>query len=139
MEYLKDRIIRLFITLFISSCICILYAMFSQGEKLGITMLVNGMFLGGVIWFVSEFATDLAEKIWPHQILPIYMVLSFVIIGGTVKGLLFYKVQSMFLIVIISAIAEILGLLILIFTRRMYKRKLNKHLKEYKTKSVEES
>jgi hypothetical protein len=129
---IRDRVIRLFITIAISAIICILVTLCSTGEEVELMFVLKSMLLGSVIWIVSEFSSELVEKLWPHNIVPMYIVLSIIIIGGTSLGLVILNKKSIVLIVIVCAVAEIIGLLIAICSREIYKKKLNKQLEEFK-------
>jgi 4-amino-4-deoxy-L-arabinose transferase-like glycosyltransferase len=128
----------LFITLIISAGICVLaIILFSDEEVNGLSILV-GMGFGVVIWAVAEFVTDFVEKIWPHKILPMYIAMSLVIIIGTYFATMLLEVELLWNRVIICLVSEIVGLIIMISSRHIYKIRLNKKLEEFKERGKNE-
>lgn len=138
MEYFKDRMIRLFVTLLISALICLFSMTFFSSDGIMLVEVLLGMLLGACIWGVSEFLTDFIEKKWPHKILPMYLVMSIVILTGTYIATFLLSVESVWHRVIICLVAEIVGLFIMVCSRHIYKVQLNNMLKKYKGREENE-
>lgn len=138
MENLKDRVIRLFVTFVISAGICFMTMYFFSDEAVNPIFIFIGMGFGGVIWAVAEFMTDFVEKKWPHKIFPMYIAMSLVILLGTYVATLLLGVELLWNRVIICIVSEIVGLVIMISSRHIYKIRLNKKLEEYKERGKNE-
>lgn len=132
MTAIKDAIKRLFITIAISTIICISVTILFMNDTITIEFILKSILLGSLIWLVSEFAFELVEKIWPHKVLPGYVVLFIIILMGTAFGLIIFGIKSFVIITIICAVAEISGLSIAIISRWQYKKRLNEQLDRFK-------
>ena len=95
-------------------------------------IILKSMLAGASIWFVGEILFPLCEKIFPHSVIPGYVVLFFLIFIGTgVFGYLF-GIRSILVLIKIIAAAEIFGIGIIVFYRRRYVKELNDRLEKSK-------
>lgn len=95
-------------------------------------IILKGMFAGVSIWFAGELLFPLCEKIFPHSVIPGYVVLIILIFGGTgVFGYLF-GAKSMSVLIKMCVAAEIFGIGIVVVYRRKYVKKLNDKLEKNK-------
>ena len=134
MIFTKDGLIRLLVTIIISVFICILITALFFEEQVKIVFLLKSVLLGCAIWFIAELAFDFTDRLWPHNILPSYTALGIIILVGTTGGLLLFDVKPFAAILIADAAALFCGLAIAIINRRLYEKKLNSQLKEFKQK-----
>lgn len=134
MVFTKDGLLRLLITIIISIVICALAALVLLDGTITFEFLLKSAILGSSIWLVSEIATNVADRLWPHNIVPSYVVMCIIIITGTSLGLWVLGLKEVDVIVLVNIIAVLGGLTIAIVSRKRYKAQLNKQLKEFKEK-----
>ncbi|MBN2878226.1 MAG: hypothetical protein JXN65_01225 [Clostridia bacterium] len=134
MIFTKDGLIRLLVTIIISVFICVLITAIFFAGQMEALFLIKSVILGCAIWFIAELSFDFIDKLWPHKIFPSYAALCIIILAGTTGGLLLFEVNSFAAILIADAIALFCGLAIAIVNRKIYEKKLNSHLKEFKDK-----
>ena len=132
MVFTKDGLIRLLATIAVSLFICFFVWLIFSADFLSIDIILKSVFLGSIIWLVAEISMDIVGRLWPHSIIPSYIMLCGIIIAGTTCGLLIFGIESAAIIILIDSIAVMAGLAIAIVNRRKYMKKLNKQLSEFK-------
>ena len=132
MVFTKDGLIRLLATIAVSLFICFFVWLVFSADFLSIDIILKSVLLGSIIWLVAEISMDIVGRLWPHSIIPSYILLCGIIIAGTTCGLLIFGIESAEIIILIDFIAVVAGLAIAIVNRRKYMKKLNKQLSEFK-------
>ncbi len=119
-------------SLLISLLITMIVLMVTNNNTEVVFVFFKSMFAGASIWLVGELLFPFCEKIFPHSIIPGYVVLVILIFGGTgVFGYLF-GVKSMSVLIKMCIAAEIFGIGITVIYRRKYVKELNDKLEKNK-------
>ncbi|MEX1377159.1 MAG: hypothetical protein AB1Z23_06760 [Eubacteriales bacterium] len=132
MVFTKEGLIRLLITIVISIFICFFVWLVFSADFLSLDMILKSVLLGSIIWLTAEISMEIVGRIWPHNIIPSYILLCSIIILGTTMGLLFFEIDNLGVIILADFIAVTSGLAIAILNRRKYMKKLNRQLAEFK-------
>jgi hypothetical protein len=128
----KDFLLRCMYSLLISLLITIIVLMTTYDNTEVLLIILKGMFAGVSIWFVGELLFPLCEKIFPHSVIPGYVVLIILIFGGTGFCGYLFGVKSMSVLIKMCVAAEIFGLGITVIYRRQYVKELNDKLEKNK-------
>lgn len=132
MMFNRESLIRLLYSAFIASLITMFALVITSDQTDAVFSILKGMLAGAVIWLLGEVLFTLCERLFSKSIVPGYVVLTFLILLGTMGFGCIMGIRDFLLLAIMSIAAEVFGIGIALFYRHKYIHTLNEKLEKSK-------